>query len=195
MRKKKEWNKSKKVNEEHNAEGFRKINEINLQLDNLQNLLDNQDFIIFVNSNEKGKCTIMQYSNSLINLIGYQKQEIINKPLEVLMPSIFVDGHDKMVEDYIKITHLQKKPENESNYGNDKKKTFILIKNKIGYLVPFNSKYSIFNNNDFSNSFLIKANLELANSKSIYAYYILAKPDFSIESISSSSLHLGLTLK
>ena len=184
----------KKVNEEHNAEGFRKINEINLQLDNLQNLLDNQDFIIFVNSNEKGKCTIMQYSNSLINLIGYQKQEIINKPLEVLMPSIFVDGHDKMVEDYIKITHLQKKPENESNYGNDKKKTFILIKNKIGYLVPFNSKYSIFNNNDFSNSFLIKANLEVADSKSIYAYYILAKPDFSIESISSSSLHLGLTL-
>jgi len=165
-----------------------------LQSDNLENLLDNQDFIIFVNSNERGKCNIIQFSNSLINLIGYQKQEIINKPLEVLMPSIFVDGHDKVVEEYIKITHLQKKPENESTYGNEKKKTFILIKNKIGYLVPFNSKYSIFNNNDFSNSFLIKANLEVADTKSIYAYYILAKPDFSIESISSSSIHLGLTL-
>jgi len=110
------------------------------QPDNFENLLDNQDFIIFVNSNERGKCNIMQYSNSLINLIGYQKQEIINKPLEILMPSIFVDGHDKVVEEYIKVVHLQKKPENESNYGNEKKKNFILIKNKIGYLVPFNSK-------------------------------------------------------
>jgi hypothetical protein len=184
----------KKVNEEHNADGFRKLNEVKSQSDNLENLIDNQDYIIFVNSNEKGKCNIMQYSNSLINLIGYQRQEIINKPLEVLMPSIFVDGHDKVVEEYIKMVHLQKKPENESTYGNEKNKTFILIKNKIGYLVPFNSKYSIFNNNDFSNSFLIKANLEVADSKSIYAYYILAKPDFSIENISSSSIHLGLTL-
>ena len=184
----------KKVNEEHNADGFRKLNDVKSQSDNLENLLDNQDFIIFVNSNEKGKCNIMQYSYSLINLIGYQKQEIINKPLEILMPSIFVDGHDKIVEEYIKMIHLQKKPENESGYGNEKKKTFILIKNKIGYLVPFNSKYSIFNNNDFSNSFLIKANLEVADAKSIYAYYILAKPDFSIECISSSSIHLGLTL-
>ena len=184
----------KKVNEEHNTEGFRKLNEVKSQLDNFENLIDNQDFIIFVNSNEKGKCNIMQYSNSLINLIGYQKQEIINKPLEVLMPSIFIEGHDKVVEEYIKMMHLQKKPENESTYRNEKKKTFILIKNKIGYLVSFNSKYSIFNNNDFSNSFLIKANLELADAKSIYAYYILAKPDFSIENISSSSIHLGLTL-
>jgi len=184
----------KKISEEHNADGFRKLNDAATQPDNFENLLDNQDFIIFVNSNEKGKCNIMQYSNSLINLIGYQKQEIINKPLEILMPSIFVDGHDKVVEEYIKVMHLQKKPENESNYGNEKKKTFILIKNKIGYLVPFNSKYSIFNNNDFSNSFLIKSNLEPADAKSIYAYYILAKPDFSIESISSSSIHLGLTL-
>jgi len=184
----------KKINEEHNVEGFRKLDEAKSHLDNFESLLDNQDLVIFVNSNERGKCNIMQYSNSIINLIGYQKQEIINKPLEILMPSIFVDGHDKVVEEYIKMIHLQKKPENESSYGNDKKKTFILIKNKIGYLVPFNSKYSIFNNNDFSNSFLIKANLEVADAKSIYAYYILAKPDFSIESISSSSIHLGLTL-
>ena len=184
----------KKINEEHNADGFRKLDEAKSHLDNFESLLDSQDFVIFVNSNERGKCNIMQFSNSLINLIGYQKQEIINKPLEILMPSIFVDGHDKVVEEYIKMTHLQKKPENESSYGNDKKKTFILIKNKIGYLVPFNSKYSIFNNNDFSNSFLIKANLEVADTKSIYAYYILAKPDFSIESISSSSIHLGFTL-
>jgi len=184
----------KKISEEHNADGFRKLNDAASQPDNFENLLDNQDFIIFVNSNEKGKCNIVQYSNSLINLIGYHKQEIINKPLEILMPSIFVDGHDKVVEEYIKVMHLQKKPENESNYGNEKKKTFILIKNKIGYLVPFNSKYSIFNNNDFANTFLIKANLEPADAKSIYAYYILAKPDFSIESISSSSIHLGLTL-
>ena len=183
-----------KINEEHQIERYKKLSEDNSQMDNFGNILENQDYVIFVNSNDKGKCIISQYSNSLIYLIGYQKQEIINKPLEILMPSIFIEGHSKKVEEFIKTMHYQKDLGNNSFREMEKKRTFILIKNKMGYLIPFNSKFTIYDDNDFSNSFLIKAQLEFCDIKSMYAYYILANPDFSIESISSSAIHLGLTM-
>ena len=184
----------KKINEEHQIQGFQKIVEKNSQSDNFDNILENQDYIIFVNSNEKGKCNIIQFSNGLTYLIGYQKQEIINKPLEILMPSLFVDGHSKKVEEYIKKMHFQNNIKNDSFLGIDNKKKFILIKNKMGYLIPFNVIFTIFDDNDFSNSFIIKAQLEIADVKSIYPYYILTNSEFNIESISSSAIHLGLTM-
>jgi hypothetical protein len=184
----------KKINEEHNIHGYNKIAEEKTQLDNLETILESQDYLIFVSSNDKGKCNILQFSNSLSYLIGYQKQEIINKPLEFLMPSILADGHSKKVEEYIKNYHSQKNTDKDSYRGGEKKCTFILIKNKMGYLVPFNAYFRIYDDNDFSNSFIFKAKLELRDTKSIYAYYILAKTDFSIDSISSSAIHLGLTM-
>ena len=64
----------------------------------------------------------------------------------------------------------------------------------MGYLVPFNAKFTVFDDNDFSNSYVIKAYLEPRDAKSIYAYYILTKDDFSIDNISSSAINLGLTM-
>jgi len=186
----------KKINEEHQVQNFKKLEKENHQFDNNleANIIDNQDYLLFVNSNEKGKCSIIQFSNSLSYLIGYQKQELINKQLEVLMPSIFIDGHQKKVEEFIKTMHFQKNSEKDSFRGIEKKKTFILLKNKMGYLVPLNAKFSIFDDTDFTNSFIIKAELETNDIKSNYSYYILANPEFNIEGISSSSIHLGLTM-
>ena len=110
------------------------------------------------------------------------------------MPSIFIDGHQKKVEEFIKTMHFQKNSEKDSFRDGEKKKTFILIKNKMGYLVPLNAKFSIFDDTDFTNSFIIKAQLEASDIKSNYSYYILANPEFNIEGISSSSIHLGLTM-
>ena len=64
----------------------------------------------------------------------------------------------------------------------------------MGYIIPFNSRYTFFDNNDFSNNFLIKAKYESRDVKSMYAYYLLTKPDFTLENISSSAIHLGLSL-
>ena len=183
----------KKINDEHNIQGYNKIIEENSQLIH-ENILESQDYLIFVNSNDKGKCNILQFSNSLSYLIGYQRREVLNKPLEFLMPSIFIDGHSKKVEEYIKNYHFQKNSDKDSYHRGEKNSSFILIKNKMGYLVPSNAKYKISDDNDFSNSFLFKAKLELRDTKSMYAYYILTKSDFSIESISSSAIHLGLTM-
>ena len=107
------------------------------------------------------------------------------------MPSIFIDGHQKKVEEFIKTMHFRKNSEKDSFRGVEKKKTFILIKNKMGYLVPLNAKFSIFDDTDFTNSFIIKTQLEASDIKSNYSYYILANPEFNIEGISSSSNHLS----
>ena len=184
----------KKINEEHKIQINNKMIEDKPKLDLLENIVETQDFSIFVNSNEKGKSKIIQISNSLSYLIGYQKHELINKPLEILIPSIFMDNLGKNLEEYIKNYNSQKNVEKEFYNGEEKKCIIFLIKSKNGYLIPFNSEFSIYDDNDFSNSYYIRIKLEAMDSKSTYAYYILTKSDFSIESISSSSIHLGLTI-
>ena len=184
----------KKINEEHNMQSYNNVrNEDKNQIENID-ILETQEYLIFINTNEKGKTNIIQFSNSLVDLIGYQKSELINKPIEALMPSILSENNSRMVEEYIKEYSSQKNQENESFKGGDKTKHFSLIKTKMGYLIPFNIRYILYDNNDFSNNFLLKAKLESSDVKSLYAYYLLTKPDFSLEMISSSAINLGLSL-
>ena len=110
------------------------------------------------------------------------------------MPSMFIEGHSKKVEEFIKSSHLNKNSEKGSFRGIEKKKIFILIKSKMGYLIPFNAKCTVFDDNDFSNNFIIKAHLLQSETKSMYAYYILTKNDFIVDSISSSAIHLGFSM-
>ena len=171
----------------------RVVEEDKNQLDNLDNL-ETQEYLIFINVFEKGKTSILQYSTNLTDLIGYQKSELINKSFETLMPSLLANGNSQKIENYIKENSFQKNSEKESFQISDKSKEFTLMKNKMGYLVPFNVRYILYDNNDFSNNYLIKAKFESKDVKSMYAYYLLTKPDFSLESISSSSIHLGLSM-
>jgi len=98
---------------------------------NMNNIdsLENQDFIIFVSSNEKGKFNIIQFSNSLSFIIGYQKHELINKPLETLMPSILTEGHSQKVENFIKTINNIKNIDRDNFNESMKKSINILIKN------------------------------------------------------------------
>jgi len=184
----------KKINDEQYLQEFNKIkNEEKININNIDSL-ENQDLIIFVSSNEKGKCNIIQFSNSLIYIIGYQKHELINKPLETLMPSILTEGHSQKVENFIKTINNIKNIDKDNFNESIKKSTYILIKSKMGYLLPFTSKFTLYDDNDFSNSFIIKAKLESIDTKSMYPYYLLTKPDFSLDSFSSSSIHLGFSM-
>ena len=79
-----------------------------MHLGNFDYILENQDYVIFDNSNEKGQCSIVQCSNSITYLLGYLKKDIIGKQIEILMPSIFIDGHSKMLEAHIKKMHSNK---------------------------------------------------------------------------------------
>ena len=194
------WNKkksdevSKKLNEEHYHLETKKIDEENFHGNNYEAVLENPDYTFFCSSNDKAKCTIIQCSNSLVNLLGYQKSELIGKSLEVLIPSILVEGHIKTLEEYIKSLNTVQKSSQEFNRNIENKQIFLLPKNKMGYILPYICKFTIYDDNDFSNSYIIKGKLESKESKTLYAYYILAKSDFTANYISSSALHLGLTM-
>ena len=196
------WNKKK------SEETFKKINAENQRyldnkkLDNkkcpegngIETDLENPNYIIYASSNEKGECLIAQCTNSISNLLGYMKNEIIGKKIEKIMPEIFRIGHSNMLAERIKFNHLRHKSERNSYRESEDKNISIVAKSKMGYLIPLNAKISLEEDTDFSGSFIIKSYMEPKDTKSIYAYYILTKNDFSICGISSSSIYLGLSL-
>ena len=196
------WNKKKSEeinnklnNDNHHNRDAKKLNDKeNTEGANINNELENPNYIIYATSNEKGECTIAQCSNSIANLFGYMKNEIIGKKIEILMPDIFKGGHANMLSNKIKQIHLKNKSDRNSYNENDKKNTFIIGKSKMGYLIPLNSKIYLSEDTDFSNSFIIKSYMESRDTKSVYAYYILTKNDFSVCGISSSTINLGLTM-
>ena len=184
----------KRINEEQYLQEFNKIKEENkINIRNIDSI-ENQDFTLYVNSTEKGKCNIIQFSNSLSSFIGYQKSELINKPLEVVIPSILAKNNSLMIEEYIKTKNSAKNSDKYNFIESDKKTTFIILKNKMGYITPFNVKFNLYDDNDFSNSYLIKAKLETTDIKSMYAFYLLTNNDFILESFSSSAIHLGFSM-
>ena len=182
----------KKIDEEHNLNEFNKgKDDKNIQL---LNLIESQDYLIYVKANEKGNCVLIQFSNNLCYVFGYERYEILNKPFDILLPVLCRESFCKEVENYIKTSSNKKENEEDSLYEIDKKKDFLLIKNKMGYISLYYVTCSLCKDNDFSDSFLIRMKLESVDTKSMYAFYILSRNDFSIESISSSAIHLGLSM-
>ena len=187
---------SKKINSGyHYRHEARKIKQgKKSKIPNVDSVIENQDCLLFANSNERGICKIIQCSYNFLYFLGYEKKEIIRKPIEILMPIIFVEGHKKMLEERIKKVISSQSSIMDSSLNVNKKQNFILLRNKIGYLLPMNATFTIYDDSDYSNTYIIKAKMEPKDSKSMYAYYILTKPDFTIDSFSSSALNLGLSM-
>ena len=183
---------SKKINEEQHFES-RKADMKKFDMDNLDIILENQDCVIFCRTNEKGESDIIQCSNSIVYMLGYVKQELIGKGIEMLMPGVISSEHHKMLS-----TRMKKMRANTNHKGSvsigDKKQFFILPKTKAGYLLPTNCRFTVYNDDDFSNTYIIKAKFEARDTKSIYAFYVLTKTDFTVDGISSSALNLGLSM-
>ena len=194
------WNKrksaeiNKKLQDENiNFQDIKKYQNKNPEKNNIEAELENPNYIIYASSNEKGECSITQCTNSIANLLGYMKNEIIGKRIEMLMPEIFRTYHTDMLIEKIKEIHHRNKSDRNSYVENNLKNIFIVVKIKMGYLIPLLHKVTIHEDADFSNCFIIKSYLEPKDTKSTYPYYILTKNDLSISAISSSAIYLGLT--
>ena len=72
---------TKKLNEEQHYES-RKTDSDKFDIDNLEIILENQDYVIYSRTNEKGDCDIIQCSNSIVYLLGHIKQELIGKNIK-----------------------------------------------------------------------------------------------------------------
>ena len=179
-------NENKKSSEENNNKVW-----------NIEELVDNQDYLLITDSDEKGNCKIIQSSLSFSNLLGYQKHEIIGKSLEIIIPNIIIENHLKYLEEQINLFHNSLNNQNDKSYQENelnKNRKLIMVKSRMGYIFPLNATFIFLDDNDYSDSYLIKIKMEKKESKSEYAYYILSNSNLTIESISSSAINLGLTL-
>ena len=179
-------NENKKLREENNS-----------CTANIEALVDNQDYILFCDSDEFGNCKMIQCSASFAFLLSYQKYDILGKSLELVIPNFLLEEFCKYIKDCIKVLHNGQKNQKEITYqGNDSNQItkLIIVKNRMGYIFPLYSSLRVLDDNDYSDSFLIKIKMEDKDNKSEYGYYILTNPGLTIENISSSAINLGLTL-
>jgi len=193
--------KSKEVHKKLNDENLNNYNlDKNIENNNnkkLEDLADNQDYLLFADSDEKGNSKIMQSSESFSHLLGYQKYDIIGKPLGVIYPSILVEGSCNYLQKNIQLLNNGKNNKMDLSYrenNSNKNAKLIMVKNRMGYIFPLLASFMILDDNDYSDSYLVKIKMEMKDSKSEYAYYIMTNLEFSIENISSSAINLGLSL-
>ena len=192
----------KKLNDDnlnyfHKNESKKFNNENNNIVGRIEELVDNQDYLLFGDSDEKGNCKIIRCSISFANLLGYQKYDIVGKPLEIIFPNILIEENCNYLEECINLLHNGQSNKNDLSYQENelnKNKKLILVKSRMGYIFPLYTTFIFLDDNDYSDSYLVKLKMETKESKSEYAYYILANTDYSIENISSSAINLGLTL-
>ena len=139
----------------------------------MEELIDNQEYILFGDADEKGNCKIIQLSASLSHFLNYEKYNMIGKPIDIILPNILVEEHCKYLEECIKSLHNEQNSQKDLSYrGNDSNDNLqlVMVKNKMGYIYPLYANFKILDDNDYSNSFLLKANFESKESKSEYAY-------------------------
>jgi len=190
----------KKLNDDNNFhinENKKIYDENNNIVGRIEELVDNQDYILFGDSDEKGNCKIIRCSISFANLLGYQKYDILGKPLEIIFPNILIEENCKYLEECINFLHNGQNNQNDLSYQENelnKNRKLLLAKSRMGYIFPLYTTFIFLDDNDYSDSYLVKLKMETKESKSEYAYYVLTNTDFSIENISSSAINLGLTL-
>ena len=192
---------SKKLNNDHlnafNLNDNTKLKEEkNNNKNNIESLLDNQDYLLFCDFDEKRNSKIVQCSISFSQLLGYQKYDLIGKYIDIIFPNVLIEENLTYLEEYIKSMHNEQNNQKELYQENDsnKNKKLIIIRNKMGYIYTLFSTIKIINDNDYSDSFLVKIKIERMESKTEYPYYVLTNSDLSIENISSSAINLGLSL-
>ena len=195
--------KSKEVNKKLNDDNINnyiinnnKIGNEQFNNNNIESLLDVQDFLLFAQYDEKKNCKIIQISLSFSCFLCYEKSELIGKSIQVIFPNILFEGNNKYLENYIQSINNGINNQNDllDQENKSKNSELIFIKNRMGYIFPIYYSLIILNDNDYSDSFLIKYIFENKTQKSEYAYYLLTNSDLAIENISSSSINLGLSL-
>jgi hypothetical protein len=186
---------AKKLGEEQQYEN-KKSEGDHLDLENIEIQLENQEMVVLTRASEKGEIIIIQCSNSVITLLGYSKQEALGQRVEVLMPNMFQKDHAEIIGARIKNMRSALSGQHKDAFKSaiEKKVVFVMPKMKTGYLTPANTRFAIYNDDDFSNSYIVKVKIEHKDTKSVYGFYILTRDDFCIEGMTSSCLHLSLTM-
>jgi len=100
------------------------------QLDtcDMRHLEEDQGRFIIINGNYKNMGIITDLGPSIPEMFGYSKAELINRNVNVLMPKIFAEVHDRLLSGYLMNT--------SEKAHNPHKNKIVFALNKEGYLVP-----------------------------------------------------------
>lgn len=113
------------------------------------------------------------------SLFGYNKTELINRKVNVLMPQIYSKFHDDFISNYLN--------NNESYLISKQKERLVFGKNKSNYIFPvylsLRAVPSMLSGTKFIATFRVEKNFK-------NAAYILTNPDGYIDSLSSSCINL-----
>ena len=152
---------------------------------NMVNMNNNDDFsneatpTIFISGEQEKFAFITGINLAAASLFGYNKTELINRKVNVLMPQVYSKYHDSFIENYMN--------NNESKLANTNKEKLVFGKNKSNYIFPvyitIKAVPSILQGIQFIATFRIEKNFK-------NAAYVLTHPDGSIDSISSSCINL-----
>ena len=163
--------KHENLNDYHLNDNKKEKEEKNKNITIIESLLDNQDYLLFCNSDEKGNYKIIQCSISFSELLGYQKFDLIGKSLENIFPNILIKQYLKYIEESLKlISNGQNNNEedliayDDKNPNNNTK--LIVVKNNIGYIFPLFASFKFINGNDYSDSLFIRIKMEKKELKS-----------------------------
>lgn len=114
-------------------------------LDNYSLLVDDEQMFIVLSSNKLTFCSIINVSLSTCAYFGYLKEDLIGKNINVLLPYLLLDDHNKMLQ--IKLDNFQKKKEmNQIEHNAGKSKTKVINSfgiNKAKYLIEIKVKTSM----------------------------------------------------
>ena len=108
-------------------------------------MVDNQEYLLFCDSDEKGNCKIIQCSGSFAYLLSFQKYEIIGKSLEIIYPELLLEEHTRFLEESILCLHNENNQKFSSYQDNNNTNNFklIMVKNRMGYVIPLYASYTV----------------------------------------------------
>lgn len=132
---------------------------------------------VFISGDTEKFALITGVNLAAAAMFGYNKTELINRRVNMLMSQVYSKYHDSFIEDYLNNT--------DTKLANTNKEKFVFGKNKSNYIFPtyINIKAvpSILQGIQFISTFRMDKNLK-------NAAFVVTTPDGTIDAISSSCI-------
>lgn len=162
---------------------------------NMKNIdiqLENQDLILFSRVSDKGEGFILKSSCSLSGLLGYSSHELVNKNIELIIPSIFRLSHAMMLtKKMMRFNTKSLDISNNLSFAPNSFTLFALLRSK--YILPIKQQFLIKRDQELSNSYIIKSKFEKWGGKTDFSYHIVTNENMIISNLTSNCNMLGLT--